>query len=108
MQKKWLGLISGLVGILVVSAVVIPVTIYFLKKPAVETEFDIRIINDSYWGEYDLPGTGTKNDPYIIANYSIDTSFDYAIYIRDTTKYFVIKNCTVKSTGFGIFIGEIA
>jgi len=108
MQKKWLGLIGGLVGILVVSAVVIPVTIYFVRKNQKTEDFDIRIISDDHFADYNFLGNGSKNSPYLIVNYTIDTSFKYGIYIRDTTKYFVIQNCYVQSKEIGIYIENIA
>jgi len=40
-------------------------------------------------------GSGTLGDPYIIENYIIDASTTYGIIIRNTTAYFVIRNCYV-------------
>jgi len=38
-------------------------------------------------------GSGTENDPYILENYIIDTSTANGIEIRNTTAYFIIRNC---------------
>ena len=66
MQKKWVGLIVGLISVLIASAVIIPVAIYFLKDNEEADDFDIRIIMDSEFAEYEFSGTGTKNDPYLM------------------------------------------
>lgn len=57
-------------------------------------------------------GSGTQADPYIIEGWTIDSSSygtdygeDTGIYIFDTTKYFVIRNCRVEDApeyGVGI------
>lgn len=57
-------------------------------------------------------GSGTQANPYIIEGWTIDSSSygtdygeDTGIYIFDTTKYFVIRNCRVKDApeyGVGI------
>ncbi|PWI46279.1 hypothetical protein CEE45_17645 [Candidatus Heimdallarchaeota archaeon B3_Heim] len=40
-------------------------------------------------------GTGSESDPYIIANWFIDGSGRNCIWIVDTTKHFIIENCTL-------------
>ncbi|MFP4051357.1 MAG: nitrous oxide reductase family maturation protein NosD [Thermoplasmata archaeon] len=46
-------------------------------------------------------GEGTEQDPYIIENYSIDgEEKEYCIWIKDTTQYFVIKNCFLHDTSY--------
>jgi len=42
-------------------------------------------------------GSGTENDPYIIKNYIIDASTANGIEIRNTTVYFVVRNCVVEN-----------
>jgi parallel beta-helix repeat protein len=45
------------------------------------------------------PGDGTMGDPYIINGYNIDASgYPAAIYIGNTTVYFVISSCTLSNT----------
>jgi parallel beta-helix repeat protein len=44
-------------------------------------------------------GTGTENDPYVIENWAINASGANGIYIQNTTKYFVIRNCLVENGG---------
>ena len=50
----------------------------------------IFIGSDQSFEDYDFPGDGTKNNPYIIFNYSVNY-----IEIVSTSKYFKIINCTV-------------
>ena len=40
-------------------------------------------------------GSGTENDPYIIENWDINAENAHAIEIRNTTVYFIIRNCHV-------------
>ena len=42
-------------------------------------------------------GSGTENDPYIIENYSINAENAEGIDIRNTTDYFIIRNCLVEN-----------
>ncbi|MBA7598034.1 hypothetical protein ES703_05043 [subsurface metagenome] len=42
-------------------------------------------------------GSGTENDPYIIENYSINAENVEGIDIRNTTDYFIIRNCLVEN-----------
>lgn len=39
-----------------------------------------------------FPGSGTSNDPYIIAGYNITFATTTLIHIQDTTKYFIIRD----------------
>lgn len=57
---------------------------------------------------YNFPGSGTINDPYLIANYNINTGKEYAIYITMTTKYFLVTNCTIVCYSNGINIQSVA
>jgi len=58
----------------------------------------IIITSDS--GFSGFPGDGSENNPFRIENYEIITNQQYAIHITDTTKYFVIKNCFIKSSNW--------
>ena len=42
-------------------------------------------------------GLGTENDPYIIKNWVISASSANGIDIRNTTAYFVVRNCVVEN-----------
>ncbi len=53
-----------------------------------------------------VSGAGTKNDPYIIENWSISASTTIGIYIYDTSVYFIIRNCYIyngNSSHHGIY-----
>ncbi|MHA1200229.1 MAG: right-handed parallel beta-helix repeat-containing protein [Candidatus Heimdallarchaeaceae archaeon] len=71
----------------------------------------INVINDNFT-DYSFPGSGTKEDPYLIQNLNInsDTSEQFGIpgiYIEDSKKYFTIQNCYVKTRGPGIEIRKV-
>ncbi len=53
-----------------------------------------------------FPGTGTAEDPYLIEGYNITTTDFNGIYIRGTTKYFVIRNCYVDAGINGIYVDD--
>jgi len=55
-------------------------------------------------GFEEFPGNGTEENPHIIEGYNITTNNDHAISIKDSTKYFIIRNCLVQAdmTGIGI------
>lgn len=48
-------------------------------------------------------GSGRENDPYIIENWDISAENVHGIWIRNTTAYFVIRNCYVH----GIELGSV-
>lgn len=62
----------------------------------------IRIENDSDFIASNgvIKGDGSKSNPYVIANWTIDAGgTDSCIMISNTTKYFSIKNCTLFNSG---------
>ncbi|MFX1506831.1 MAG: NosD domain-containing protein, partial [Promethearchaeota archaeon] len=68
----------------------------------------IYITNDSQLAAMANNGTGTVNDPYIIADWNITGSTIYGIYITGTTKHFRIENCwIVNSAHHGIFVDDV-
>ncbi len=68
----------------------------------------INVINDNFT-DYSFPGSGTKEDPYLIQNLNINSEqFGIpGIYIEDSKKYFTIQNCYVKTRGPGITIKKV-
>ena len=62
----------------------------------------IEITSDSDFEAF--PGLGTETDPYIIENYYITTNSGSGIIIRDTTKYFIVRNCHIDAENDGIFM----
>jgi parallel beta-helix repeat protein len=53
-------------------------------------------------------GTGTQANPYIIENYEIITTSNEAIYIAETTVYFIIQNCILDAVETGIYIYSVS
>ncbi len=51
-----------------------------------------------------FPGSGTEEDPYVIEGYNITTTDENGIYITETTKHFIIRNCYVDAFRMGIII----
>ncbi|MHA1873382.1 MAG: right-handed parallel beta-helix repeat-containing protein, partial [Candidatus Heimdallarchaeaceae archaeon] len=70
----------------------------------------INIYSDSDLESYSFPGSGTEADPYIIENYNITVTSGYAISIRATTKYVVVRNNFIlaSDSGNGIYIFSVA
>ncbi len=61
----------------------------------------IKINSDSELQSMASSGSGTVNDPYIIENYEIDANGGgYAIYIGNTTKYFIIRNLLLYNASY--------
>jgi parallel beta-helix repeat protein len=54
-------------------------------------------------------GIGTKDDPYSIDRWNITCDDqEGGIHIYNTTKYFIVRNCWIKSNIFGIFISNVS
>ena len=66
----------------------------------------IYICKDDDFQEYEFPGEGTKSKPYLIKNLEIG-EVRRGIYIWNTTRYFVIQNCLIKSGLEGIRIENV-
>ncbi len=63
--------------------------------------------NSDFVNRYNFPGSGTENDPYIIENLILSTQKRYAIFIGDTTSFFVIRNCEIIFNQIGIYLNNI-
>ncbi|GAF99980.1 unnamed protein product, partial [marine sediment metagenome] len=68
----------------------------------------IAIFDDEDFLFYDFPGAGTQTDPYILENYSYSNSVPFGIYIGNTTKYAIIRNCDFNDGLSGICIEQVA
>ncbi|MHA1187955.1 MAG: right-handed parallel beta-helix repeat-containing protein [Candidatus Heimdallarchaeota archaeon] len=56
-----------------------------------------------------FPGSGTKEDPYIIEFYNIRRNQGgVAISISNTTKHFIIRNCILLESSYGIKLDNVA
>ena len=68
----------------------------------------VEIKSDQDFVDLGLPGSGTKEDPYIIENYEIDVSIAKdGISIEDTTKFFIIRGCEISGALKGISIENV-
>ncbi len=78
---------------LVSAGIIIPVVIY-QQNPSIQ---GIEITSDEDFLKYDLSGTGTENNPYIIEDFYIKPkSNDNGISVSSVTKYFTIRNCIIE------------
>ena len=68
----------------------------------------IYINSDGNFTDYGFLGSGTVEDPYIIEGYNIITNDLHGIYITDTTKYFIVRNCYIDAEEYGIYIDDVA
>jgi len=68
----------------------------------------IQILTDNDFGNFSSSGIGTHYDPFIIENYNITTNDARAINVVNTTRYFVIRNCLLCSSGFGIYLFNVS
>ena len=68
---------------------------------------EIIILSDDDLISYDFPGNGTKEDPYIIENYNITTTYNKAITISTTTLSIIIRNCYLSGHSYGIYISNV-
>ncbi|MHA1200605.1 MAG: hypothetical protein ACTSQF_14905, partial [Candidatus Heimdallarchaeaceae archaeon] len=104
MKKIWKYLIGVFAGLLVTSAILVPVLIIEfgnIKPPSYDNllEHDpITIWGNEDFLDYDFAGTGTQSDPFIIEFLNITTTNSYAIYIFGTNYYFIIQNCLLSSS----------
>ena len=65
------------------------------------------IIGDEDFAEF--PGTGTKENPYLIENFFIASmSESVGINISTTNSYFIIKNCYINVLDYGIWISWVS
>ncbi len=67
----------------------------------------IEIFNDNDFLNYSLEGNGTSIAPYVIDNFSIETTNITGIYITNTTKYFIIRDGYVEAHEYGIRISDV-
>ncbi|GAI38396.1 unnamed protein product, partial [marine sediment metagenome] len=57
-----------------------------------------------------VDGSGTENNPYIIENYSINAENAHGIWIRNTTAYFIVRNCMIENgvdNYYGIYLENV-
>ena len=96
------------ISISVVLALSIFTTVYLVVIRNKKVDETVIIWGDRDFKAYNFPGKGTADDPYIIENYNIDTTSARGIYITDTTKHFIIRNCVIKAANTAIYISNAA
>jgi parallel beta-helix repeat protein len=90
--------------------VLVILTILIFTSGCVElepTQEGLEIFSDSDFETLDFPGSGTIEDPYIIANYTLKKT-SYAILIEGTTKHFIIQNCFMEQFYVGISLRYVS
>ncbi|MFX1483957.1 MAG: right-handed parallel beta-helix repeat-containing protein [Promethearchaeota archaeon] len=108
MMMKRVAATLFLVGILVLSSIVLSSETIehqsaiirqsrYYTPSQYQTSEPIEITSDGDFATLGFPGSGTLEDPYIIANLSISSSSGRSIWIQDTTAYFIIYNCFVEA-----------
>ncbi len=81
--------------------------------PRLAADAPIKVFNDSAWASVPgITGTGEIWNPYVIADKTIDGGdVDVGIWIENTTKTFIIRNCSVTGGLFpygGIYIANVS
>ncbi len=69
----------------------------------------IVISSDDDFLTYSFTGNGSKDDPFLIQDYTLDLiPGDAGIIVQHTTLHFVIKNCYIEGGAYGIFLYNVA
>jgi parallel beta-helix repeat protein len=101
-------IIFGSICLLSSILIIVPVTIFFINiDEGMIRNTPIIILGDSYFDYYNFKGEGTKERPYIIEKYHINTNDDYGIYVWNTTKEFLIRDCFIEAKEIGIYIRSV-
>ena len=66
----------------------------------------ILIDSDADFITYGFPCNGSEQDPYLIQNFNIDTSSDVGMVIADTTKNFIVQNCSITAKLIGLYLNN--
>jgi len=68
----------------------------------------LTIVCDQNLTDYGFPGAGTVTDPYRIENLSLTGTTYELLFISNTTKHILIRNCTFYARYFAIVLGPLA
>jgi len=113
MRKK--GVV--LVALLIISIITLFVNLSLLESH-VDTDFHnyellesnhpyILIVGNNGFNTYSFPGNGSSSNPYLIKDLIIEADGFTGIFISDTSVHFIIRNCTILSTNFGLAFEEV-
>ncbi|NHJ84871.1 MAG: hypothetical protein FK734_05380 [Asgard group archaeon] len=101
---------GSIVIVILAGSFLLPIPMYIWNENIeVRNSGEIVILRDSdFVYKYLFPGSGTKEDPYIISDLMIDTTKDNGILIKETTAFFEIRNCSIKADRNAIYINHAA
>ena len=106
LSRKMIWIIS--ISIIVVLTIFTITYVILINQPKGYVDHGpIVIQKDEDFDYYGFPGKGTERSPYLIQNFNITTNNTESIYIADTTKYFSIQNCYLKSDWTSISIHNV-
>ena len=95
-----------LIAILLALLLALPTSMTFVNSAA---RGPIEITSDAEFTAENgvVGGSGTAADPYIIEGWEISAPGGVAIRITNTTKHFIIRNCTILSSNVGIELSNL-
>lgn len=80
-----------------------------LHKKSLTPHIPIIVNGDSDFHDYDFPGNGSPDSPYLIEGYSIiDSASADGIVVENTTKHFIVRNCYIEVNGDGLRVKNIS
>ena len=97
-RSPWVVIVAVVVVAILVVGAVAWLTIQSGNKKSEYTERSpIGIIGNANFTTANgvVGGSGNASDPYVIANWDIDTANSVGIYIESTDAHFIIRNCYV-------------
>jgi parallel beta-helix repeat protein len=105
-NKTFLIALSAIIIGGIISSTIL-FTVYFPSIREYKSHKTITILNDQDFKNYRFPGSGLKNDPYLIKGLEI-ISEEVAIWIQSTTRYFEIRNCKLESPERAVYVDNVA
>ncbi len=98
------------ISIIIVTVIIVSVVGYFLWNMFLSLfgtiEYGIEIYSDDDFLNYDFSGSGSIEDPYLIADYDFNGKY-IGIIVQNVTKNFVISNCSISEFHIGIVLNDI-
>ncbi|MHA1503447.1 MAG: hypothetical protein ACTSSB_16570 [Candidatus Heimdallarchaeota archaeon] len=105
-------IISISIAVVIIASAITSILVYYYYEPPNQEGVSLSYIDitqdSDFTVKYNFPGSGTVLTPYIIENYQLNYSDGTAISIKDTTKNFIIRNCTLHNCQTGIVIMNVA
>jgi len=97
------------IGVIIITASTLSIYYSLLNSDnQPDKQSPVVILSDEDF-QSGFPGSGTKEDPYIIELYNIRRNQGgVAISISNTTKHFVIRNCILLESSYGIKLDNVA